>query len=328
MNDIAQCSDPVVGHIDRTANDGSLTPEASAGFVKSVSVDSISRRALAYLEGGYPVHLSGPSGTGKTTLAFHIAAQLGRPTSLIHGNDEFGSSDLVGKEAGYTRTAVVDNYISSVLKTNESVNVNYSNNRLTTACTYGHTLIYDEFNRTRPEANNILLSIFEEGILTTPDNKRGGYLRVHPAFRAIFTSNPEEYAGVHKTQDALFDRLITIHVEPPDRETEIEIVASRSGIDIETVSPLVDFVRLLREAADGYHPTIRAGLMIARVLSAFEQPIDLDDTIVRDVCWDVVNSRQAELRVAGKPLSRDSADALLRELIHAAATAARGTRAA
>ena len=30
----------------------------------------------------------------------------------------------------------------------------------------------------------------------------------------IFTSNPEEYAGVHKTQDALLDRMITIAVEP------------------------------------------------------------------------------------------------------------------
>jgi hypothetical protein len=34
-------------------------------------------------------------------------------------------------------------------------------------------------------------------------NGGDGYLEVHPSFRAIFTSNPQEYAGVHRSQDAL-----------------------------------------------------------------------------------------------------------------------------
>ena len=70
-------------------------------------------------------------------------------------------------------------------------------NRLTTACRHGHVLIYDEFTRSRPEANNVLLSVLSEGLLNLP--KPGcngdGYLDVHPNFRAIFTSNPQEYAG-------------------------------------------------------------------------------------------------------------------------------------
>jgi len=57
-----------------------------------------------------------------------------------------------------------------------------------------------------------------------------GYLEVHPDFRAIFTSNPEEYAGVHKTQDALMDRLITLNLGNFDRETEIQIAMAKSGV--------------------------------------------------------------------------------------------------
>jgi len=41
------------------------------------------------------------------------------------------------------------------------MNTLWVDNRLTTACANGNTLIYDEFNRSRPEANNALLSVLE-----------------------------------------------------------------------------------------------------------------------------------------------------------------------
>jgi len=70
----------------------------------------------------------------------------------------------------------------------------------------------------------VLLTLLEEGILALPDARHGEtYRRVHPEFRAIFTSNPEEYAGVHKTQDALLNRMITIALDYYDRETEVAI---------------------------------------------------------------------------------------------------------
>ena len=99
--------------------DGSIALDPSNAFVNSVEVQDITDRAMAYLEAGYPVHFSGPPGTGKTTLAFHVAAQLGRPTILLHGDHEFGSSDLIGRESGYSKSRVVDNYIGSVLKFQE-----------------------------------------------------------------------------------------------------------------------------------------------------------------------------------------------------------------
>jgi MoxR-like ATPase len=49
-----------------------------------------------------------------------------------------------------------------------------------------------------------LLSVLEEKILYLPYVAKGNNEQeVHPDFRVIFTSNPEEYAGVHKSQDAL-----------------------------------------------------------------------------------------------------------------------------
>ena len=82
-----------------TPNDDSVVPEAGDRFVCTPHVEEMTTRAMAYLEVGYSVHFSGAAGTGKTTLAFHAAAKLGRPVILVHGDDEFGSSDLIGRES-------------------------------------------------------------------------------------------------------------------------------------------------------------------------------------------------------------------------------------
>ena len=245
-----------------------LVSKEQPNFVETTQVRDIISRATKYIQAGFPVHFSGPSGTGKTTLAMYLAAQIGQPVVLVHGDEEFGTSDLVGGEYGYKRKKVVDNFIQSVLKTEENVAARWVDNRLTVACKNGFTLIYDEFTRSRAEANNILLSVLEEKILDLPATRaEDGYLRVHPNFCAIFTSNPEEYAGVHKAQDALRDRMITIKLTHYDRETEIAITCAKSGISRQDAEKIVDIVRGSREIRNHPStPTIRTCIMIGKLL--------------------------------------------------------------
>lgn len=259
-------------------------------FVKTPFISEIVDRALSYLQAGYPVHFRGPAGTGKTTLAMHLASILERPIMLIFGDDEFGSSDLIGGQAGYRRTKVVDNFIHSVLKTEDNMRQQWVDNRLTVACKEGLTLIYDEFTRSRPEANNALLSILEEKLIAMPAIRGGeGYLKVHPDFKAIFTSNPEEYAGVHKVQDALQDRMITIDLERLDEETEIEIAKSKANVQHENALRIARVVRDFREIAESrVLPTIRSVIMIARVLKLRGGSANLKDPTFIKVCRDVL----------------------------------------
>jgi len=277
----------------------------SEGFVETPEVARIADRAATYLECGYPVHLAGPAGTGKTTLAFHIAATRGRPVSLLHGNEAFNGADLIGRDSGYKKSTTVDNYIHSVLKTQESVDVNWTDNRLTKACEQGHTLIYDEFNRTRAEANNILLSLLEEGILSVP-RVGGGYIRVHPEFRMILTSNPSEYAGVHKAQDALLDRLITVRCEHYDAETESKIVAGASGLSAADAGKIVSLVRALRgERGDSDQPSIRSAIALARItVSAGATPAVTDRGFL-DMAYDVLGEAAPQLTGTDTALTRD-----------------------
>ena len=291
--------------------DDNVWPQASEGFVSTPEVQALTERALTYLQVGYPVHLSGPAGTGKTTLALHVASKLGRPVTLVHGDDEFASSDLVGNDYGYRKSKLVDNFIHSVLKTEEEMKTLWMDNRLTTACQNGDTLIYDEFTRSRPEANNALLSILGERILNLPKLRRSGqgYLEVHPEFRAIFTSNPEEYAGVHKTQDALMDRLITITVGHYDRATEIAVTVAKSGIPEADAEAIVDIVRELRGVGVNNHrPTIRACIAIGRILAHRRARARPGDPVFRWICQDVLNTDTAKVTRGGESLMPQKVD--------------------
>jgi len=290
-----------------------LLPKQKPNFVETAYVRALTDRAMCYLKTGYPVHFSGPAGTGKTTLALHIAAALGRPVILIHGDDEFGSSDLIGGQNGYRATRVVDNFIHSVVKQEENFSKVWVDNRLTTACKFGFTLIYDEFNRSRPEANNVLLSILEERLLELPSGRScENQMQVHSDFAAVFTSNPEEYAGVHKTQDALLDRMITIKLGHHDPQTEAAITAAKSGLPEEAVARIVEIVRRFRSLGVNHHrPTIRACIMIAKIVALRGASAEGGDAIFRETCRDVLCTDTVKITRHGEALDLDRLDEII-----------------
>ena len=262
-------------------------------FVSTPAVERVALRAFRYLQSGYSVHLRGAAGTGKTTLALHLADLMARPIMLIFGDDEFKTSDLIGNQTGYTRKKVVDNYIHSVVKVEDEMRQHWVDSRLTLACREGFTLVYDEFNRSRPEVNNVLLSALEEKLLALPpNNNRSEYVRVSPHFRAVFTSNPEEYCGVHATQDALLDRLVTINMPEPDELTQQEIAVHKTQIDRESALIIIRLVKAFRtrtgnEKASG----LRSSLMLSKICVEHEILVMPENTEFREVCQDILLSR-------------------------------------
>lgn len=277
-----------------------IEPRPMTDFVETPKIKELTKRALNYIKAGFPVHLRGISGTGKTTLALHLAAKIGRPAVLIHGDEEYSTSDLIGGEHGYRFRRLRDNFISSVLKIEEDFYKRWMDNRLTIACKYGFTLIYDEFTRSRPEANNILLSILQEGVLDLPMSRNGGeesyYLKVHPNFTAIFTSNPEEYAGTNKAQDALRDRMVTMDLGHFDKRTEVEITRAKSGLLREDAEKIVNVVRDLRKSGEyEFAPTIRGCIMIAKSLRSNGGRVSASDSYFKNLTQDILASETSRI---------------------------------
>jgi len=291
-----------------------LEPRALPNFVETPFIQGLVDRALIYIAAGFPVHFRGASGTGKTTLAMHVASKLGRPVVILHGDEEFSTSDLVGAENGYRMRRVIDNFIHTVLKTEEDMSRRWMDNRLTVACRHGFTLIYDEFTRSRPEANNALLSVLQEKMLDLPTAREGeSYLRVHPEFTAIFTSNPEEYAGVFRSQDALRDRMVTLDLDQFDEETEVAITEARSGVSRAEAEKIVRIVRGLRESGVcECPPTVRGCIVVAKAMRVGNVAIVPGSRFVRQICLDVLASGSARVGSKARTVQiRETLDRLI-----------------
>ncbi|MCL3782180.1 gas vesicle protein GvpN [Prolixibacteraceae bacterium JC049] len=289
-----------------------LTPLSD--FVETKYVKDLTQRAQTYIKAGFPVHFRGPSGTGKTTIAMHLANKIGRPVMIIHGDAEFKTSDLIGGESGYKFKRVDDRFIHTVHKYEEDMTKQWVNNRLTLAVKHGFTLIYDEFTRSRPEANNILLPILQERLMSTSGTSEGNsYLSVHPDFCAIFTSNPEEYAGVNRTQDALRDRMVTLDVDHFDWETELRITMAKSKLPREEAEIVVGVVRSLRQSGKTeFEPTVRACIMIAKTLNTLNTTPSESQMVFRRICQDILTSETSRI---GSKTNQDRVRNLVEELI-------------
>ena len=294
---------------------GAETPSAAGLFVDD-ALRSIESRAVAYLNAGLAVHLRGPAGAGKTTLAMQIAARIGRPLTLLTGDAWMTSGHLVGREAGAVSRQVIDRYVHTVTKIETETSAVWADNALTRAILEGHTLVYDEFTRSSPAANNPLLSALEERMLVLTGRSRGERIvKAHDEFRAILTSNPTDYAGVNAPQDALIDRVVTFDIEGHDRSTEIGIVATRSGLDEAAAGHIVDIVRNLRGSKHlGQNPSMRASIMIAKVAHKEGVGPDAGDPRFLQMVLDVLESKLSNGARENRLAFREDVVAAIRRL--------------
>ncbi len=266
-----------------------LTPKIES-FIETDQVRQLKDRIRLWVKASCHPHIVGPTGCGKTTMAMQVAKELGRPTVWINGDDQITTTDLIGGYSEMEAESLVDKYIHNVRVTKDKTKYRWVDNPLTLACKYGYTLVYNEFSRSKPEANNVLLSVLEEHVLELPTmfgDER--YVKVHPDFKVIFTSNSVEYAGVHRPQDALLDRMIDLHMDYYDFDTEVKIVRAHSHISVVEAKNIVKIVRSLRkELPDPHKPGTRAEIMISKGLKAMGNYSKED---FEQICLDVLATK-------------------------------------
>src|SRR3954466_4108890 len=79
------------------AGNTAWSPASRTDLFENPQLASMAARASTYLKAGIPIHLRGPAGTGKTTMAMQLAAKLGRPMVLLTGDDGLTAAHLIGR---------------------------------------------------------------------------------------------------------------------------------------------------------------------------------------------------------------------------------------
>jgi cobaltochelatase CobS len=172
------------------------------------------RDVLAYLHdaGGDGLFLTGPTGSGKTSLVTQVASRLNWPVQAVtcHGRMEFGA--LVGQ----------------FVLTNGSTQFVYG--PLSVAARDGHLLILNESDLMDPAELAGLNDIIEGQPLVIAENG-GEVIQPHPKFRLFATGNSAGsgdgsglYQGVLRQNLAFMDRFRVVHVDYPEAAIEKQVV--------------------------------------------------------------------------------------------------------
>jgi cobaltochelatase CobS len=190
------------------------------------------RDLLAFLSKPYgdAYYLTGPTGSGKTSLVCQIAARLNYPVQQItcHGRLDF--NDLVGQ----------------FMMSNGSMT--FVHGPLSVALRDGHILILNEIDLMDPSELAGLNDIIEGNSLTIPQNNRE-VIKHHAHFRLIVTGNSAGqgdasglYSGVMQQNLAFMDRFRMMVVDYPEPSVEKAILNQRLealGVPLDSVIDVV-----------------------------------------------------------------------------------------
>jgi MoxR-like ATPase len=107
---------------------------------------------------------------------------------------------------------------------------------------FANIVLADEINRAPSKTQAAMLEAMQEHRVTVV----GRTYRLTPPFFVLATQNPIEQEGTYPLPEAQLDRfMFLIEVDYPDRDEEIEIARSTTGLALPTLQKLIDAEQVL-----------------------------------------------------------------------------------
>jgi nicotinamide riboside kinase len=228
------------------------------------------------------IALTGPSGTGKTSLAYGLAAKVGAPIIKVDAAAMTTLADWVGATAATERNgATVTEWLPSAFIEAVRADGPYAGTH--------RIVLVDEANRAETSgALNALLPVLDgTGTLYIADARRA--IPLDPAVMVILTYNlGAAYSGTSTVDGALKNRVTHwVHVGYPKENVEQALLNDRTGISLVDADLIVRAAAAIRAVAS--RGEINEGISPRQTLEVAEKRCDgwsLLDAVT--FCW--VNS--------------------------------------
>lgn len=210
-------------------------PEIDEGYVFRVAE---LKDAIMAVQLNLNLLLWGYHGSGKTTLIEQICARTNRPWIRVQHTDTTEEAHVVGQ-------MVVRNGATE-----------FDFGPLVVAMLNGWAYVADEYDFAHPAVIAVYQPVLEGKplyIKEAPPSQR--LIKPHPNFRMIATGNTNGsgddtglYSGTKIGNAAAYSRFgVTIHVEYPEKQTEISILRQRIGLTQDIADKMVELASTIRD---------------------------------------------------------------------------------
>jgi len=178
-----------------------------------------------------PLLIKGPTGCGKTRFVLHMAAKLGRPLFTVACHDDLTAADLTGR---------------FLIKGGETV---WVDGPLTRAIREGGICYLDEVVEARKDVTVVLHPLTDDRRMM-PLERTGEILRAPDEFMLVVSYNPGYQNILKSLKPSTRQRFIAISFDFPPPETELEIIATETGLERDKCRVLVNLATQLRILKD------------------------------------------------------------------------------
>lgn len=221
--------------------------EKVARFVPSVDGDYVVQERecallVAAIEDGDKALITGPTGSGKSSLVKYIAAKTGRPFIRINMSGDVQSDSIFG---------------TLVVRGGATV---WEDGAITEAVKYGALCLVDEWELMPAEIAMGLQNLLEDNgylyLKEMPATSAERTIIPHKDFRIMFAGNTVGqgdttgmFAGVGVQNTATIDRFTaTVHLNYLSQEHEVNIITSKTKASKAVATQMVKLATLVRNA--------------------------------------------------------------------------------